>query len=43
LRAGRQVQRAQRLQEYDFIKECSRDSIIKLIIVKLRDSDEEPG
>jgi hypothetical protein len=33
------VRHAKRLQEDDFVKECSRDSIIEPIVINLRDSD----
>jgi hypothetical protein len=40
------VRHAERLQEDDFVKECSMDSIIEPVVTNLRDSDinneEEP-
>jgi hypothetical protein len=35
------VRHAERLRENDFVKECSRDSIIEPIVINLRDSDTE--
>jgi hypothetical protein len=35
------VRHAERLQEYDFVKECSRDSIIEHIVINLRGSDTD--
>jgi hypothetical protein len=35
------VRHAEGLQEDDFVKECSRDSIIEPIVINLRDSDTD--
>jgi hypothetical protein len=35
------VRHAERLQDDDSVKECSRDSIIELIVINLWDSDTD--